>query len=82
VCAPIAPVMFQTLTIAQVVEVVCDEPISIKGPCVLAFDGERERVVKPEQKVHFRLSRSGPKILDIEKTMQLAAGRQLFTKLE
>ena len=82
VCAPIAPGMYQTLTIARVVEVGCDEPISIKGPCVLAFDGERERVVKPEQKVHFRLSRSGPKILDIEKTMQLAAGRQLFTKLE
>jgi hypothetical protein len=78
--APIAPGMFRTLTVESMRIVSFDEPIRLQGPCVLAFDGERERVIKPGQAVSMRLSRSGPKILDIDKTMQLAACRQHFRK--
>lgn len=77
--APIAPGMFRTINVESSRVVSFDEQINLKGPCVLAFDGERERVIKQGQKVSMRLSRSGPAILDIEKTMQLAACRQLFT---
>ncbi len=76
--APIAPGMFRTLTVESTRVVSFDETIRLQGPCVLAFDGERERVIKPGQKVTMRVSRSGPKTLDIEKTMQLAACRQHF----
>ena len=78
--APIAPGMFQTLIVKNIEVVPFDQIIRFEGPCVLAFDGERERVIKRGQKVSMRLSRSGPGILDIEKTMQLAASRQLFKK--
>ncbi len=78
--APIAPGMFQTIGIDSVDVVSFDEVIELEGPCVLAFDGERERVIKPGQKVKMRLSRSGPGTLDIDKTMQLAACRQLFVE--
>ena len=77
--APIAPGMFQTITIASVSKVLFDQRIAVEGPCVLAFDGERERVIKPGQKVFMSVSRRGPSVLNIEKTMQLAAQRQLFT---
>jgi len=79
---PIAPGMFQTITIASVNKVLFDQRVSVVGPCVLAFDGERERVIKPGQKVSMSVSRRGPGVLNIEKTMQLAAQRQLFKVLE
>jgi hypothetical protein len=76
--APIAPGMYETLTIKSVEPVAFDEEIKFEGPCVLAFDGEREREIEAGQRVTMRVSRSGPSVLNIEKTMQLAACRQLF----
>ena len=55
-----------------------DEQITFTGPCVLAFDGEREREIQDGQKVTMRVSRNGPGVLDINRTMQLAACRQWF----
>ena len=78
--APLAPGMFCTVPVDSVKMVTFDETIDIEGPCVLAFDGERERVIKPGQKVRMKVSRSGPSTIDIDKTMQLAACRQLFHK--
>ena len=76
--APIAPGMYQTLRINKVESVGFNEEISFEGPCVLAFDGEREREIESGQKVSMRVSRSGPSVLNVEKTMQLAACRRLF----
>ncbi|MGV0035728.1 MAG: hypothetical protein ACNYPE_12500 [Candidatus Azotimanducaceae bacterium WSBS_2022_MAG_OTU7] len=55
-----------------------DKVIEFKGPCVLAFDGEREREIQPGQTVRMRVSRTGPSVLDIDKTMYLAATRKVF----
>ncbi|MDA0977569.1 MAG: ATP-NAD kinase [Proteobacteria bacterium] len=77
--APIAPGLYETLRIKKYETVGFDEPISFTGPCVLAFDGEREREVRKGQRVTMRVSRTGPSVLNIEKTMQLAASRGLFT---
>ena len=49
------------------------EEITVHGPGVLAFDGERERVLKPGQRAMMSLSRSGPWVVDVGKTLQLAA---------
>jgi hypothetical protein len=76
--APIAPGMYETIRIKKAETVAFDEVIEFTGPCVLAFDGEREREIQDGQKVSMRLSRTGPSVLDIEKTMQLAACRQAF----
>lgn len=77
--APIAPGMFQTLGIRKVETMTFDDEVEFKGPCVLAFDGEREREIKDDQRVRMRVSRSGPSILDIDKTMRLAACRKVFS---
>lgn len=76
--APIAPGMYETLSVESVEVVGFDETIEFEGPCVLAFDGEREREVAAGQKVSMRVSRSGPSVLDVEKTMHLAAYRKVF----
>ena len=78
--APIAPGMFSSVSVESSERIEFESKIEFEGPCVLAFDGERERVIKPGQKVSMHVSRTGPKKIDIEKTMTLAACRQLFIK--
>ena len=77
--APIAPGLFETLRIKQAARLDFDELVEFEGPCVLAFDGEREREIQAGQRVTMRVSRSGPSVLDIARTMELAACRKLFT---
>jgi hypothetical protein len=48
------------------------------GPGVLAFDGERELELKPGQRVELRVDRSGPHVVDVGRTLQLAAARGAF----
>ncbi len=76
--APIAPGMFETLSIRQCSTLNFDETVEFEGPCVLAFDGEREREIQAGQRVTMRVSRNGPSVLDIPRTMQLAACREWF----
>ena len=76
--APIAPGMFETLSIRQCSTLNFDATVEFEGPCVLAFDGEREREVQEGQRVTMRVSRNGPSVLDIPRTMQLAACREWF----
>jgi len=78
--APIAPGMFETLRIKRLETLGFDEAVRFKGPCVLAFDGEREREIQAGQQVSMRVSRSGPSVLDISRTMQLAACRKWFKR--
>ena len=76
--APIAPGMFETLRVRQVEPIGFDEVVRFEGPCVLAFDGEREREIQAGQRVEIRVSRSGPSVIDIRRAMQLAACRNWF----
>lgn len=76
--APIAPGMFETLRVRKVETIGFGERIELEGPCILAFDGEREREVHDGQKVSMSVSRLGPRVLDIAQTMQLAASRNWF----
>ena len=78
--ALIAPGMFETLRIRKVKAISFNEVIRFEGPCVLAFDGEREREIQAGQQVSMRVSRSGPSVLDIAKTMELAVCRNWFKR--
>ncbi len=78
--APVAPGMFAEVPIKKVTKLAFGTAVALQGPCTLAFDGERERTIQPGQRVSLRISRTGPRVLDIDKTMCLAAKRQLFTR--
>ena len=45
----------------------------MNGPGVLAFDGERERVLKPDQRARLTVQRDGPWVIDVAKTLAQAA---------
>lgn len=78
--APLAPGLYAEIKVKMVKQQPLDESFAYFGPCVLALDGERERVIGPGQKLTFRISRQGPRVLNIDKAMKLAACRGLFSR--
>ena len=82
--APIAPGRFDDIAIADAHRIDFGETVDIVGPCVLAFDGERERVMKPGQRAKLTVRRDGPRVIDIDATLETAAndGHMLFTTSE
>jgi hypothetical protein len=47
---------------------------------VLAFDGERERVLRAGQSAFLRVERDGPFVIDATRALNVAAARGLFTQ--
>jgi len=78
VLAPIAPGLYRHVSVKKQQKLGLQESISGRGPGVLAFDGERERVLQPGQSATMTISRTGPLLLDIQSTLQLAASRGCF----
>jgi len=79
-CAPIAPGYYQSVRVTNQRSVSFAEEIIVEGPGVLAFDGERERSLKPGQKAYLSIDRCGPWVVDVEKTMHLAAEKGSFRR--
>ena len=77
--APIAPGLYESLTVKSIERVDFTDSIEFAGPCVLALDGEREREIQAGQVVKMSIGRDGPRVLDVKKTMELAASRGFFT---
>ncbi|MCP5028088.1 MAG: ATP-NAD kinase [Actinomycetia bacterium] len=47
--------------------------VELRGPGVLAFDGERDRVLGPYESAMVRIVRDGPQIIDVAATLRTAA---------
>ncbi len=80
--APIAPGLYQSVHLAEHRRVAVGEPVEIEGPGVLALDGERQRVLKPGQKATMRVSRDGPFVVNINKTLALGASTFILDSKE
>jgi hypothetical protein len=76
--APIAPGFYQRIGIRQHRRVKFGKVIQLEGPGVLAFDGERERVLRAGQRAWLRVERSGPRVIDVDRTLRRAARKGLF----
>lgn len=76
--APLAPGMYADIEVSSVERMPLGQILEYEGPGVLALDGERERVIGPGQKISFEIRRDGPRVLNIQKAMQLAACRGFF----
>ena len=77
--APIAPGLYKTVEVAACRTVAAGEAIAAAGPGVLAFDGERDRALKPSQQIELKMERTGPWVVDIRQALELAARKGLFT---
>jgi predicted polyphosphate/ATP-dependent NAD kinase len=75
---PLAPGYYRPVAVAESTAVAFGTVVVLSGPGVLAFDGERELELKPGQRVELRVDRSGPHVVDVGRTLQLAAARGAF----
>lgn len=73
VLAAVAPGRFERVGIESAEALALDEPMRVAGPGVLAFDGERERPLRPGQSATLRVRRDGPWVVDVEKVLARAA---------
>ncbi|MFN0096209.1 MAG: NAD(+)/NADH kinase [Dehalococcoidia bacterium] len=78
VLAPIAPGLYLPVPVESYRRLPPGEILEVVGPGVLAFDGERERVLKPGQRATLRIKRDGPRVIDVPRTLQYAARRGHF----
>lgn len=72
VVAALAPGRFESIGLGQTRTATLGEPMRLTGPGVLAFDGERERVLAPGQAATFRTLRDGPWVVDVRKVLTRA----------
>lgn len=71
--APIAPGLYEPIAVRSHARLPLGKPVTVTGPGVLAFDGERERVLKPGQGATLRVARDGPWVIDVHATLEYAA---------
>jgi hypothetical protein len=75
---PIAPGLFRKVHVASCERLEFGEEVSVEGPGVLAFDGDRERELGPGQRARLRVVREGPRVIDTAAALTCAAEDGLF----
>jgi hypothetical protein len=78
--APISPGLYATVGLERVAGLPLGEVVEAEGPGVLAFDGDRRRMVVSGARVRFRVERDGPNVIDVPATMAAAAGAGLYVR--
>ena len=61
--APISPGLYRTAHVAEARRIPLDVPVTVEGPGLLEFDGDRERVLGPGEKAEIRVVRDGPWVI-------------------
>lgn len=83
VLAPIAPGLVHWVPVASHHALPVGDSVEVAHtPCVLALDGERERVLRAGERVSIRLSAEGPYVVDIPAALQQAARTGFFVQSE
>jgi hypothetical protein len=79
VTAPVAPGIFETVSVKNTrIVTPGDEVALVCTPCVVALDGEREVEIKRGQRATIRLVAEGPVVVDVNRTMTLAAQNKIL----
>lgn len=81
VLAPVAPGLVTRVGVRHVYRLGADEAIAVT-PCAgtIALDGERSLEIFPDQDVAVKLTRNGPRLVDIGACMQAATDAGLFVE--
>jgi ATP-NAD kinase N-terminal domain len=75
---PLAPGTFATLDVESVVPLEMSTSVDLSSGGVLAYDGERTTPVSPDATITASIERSGPRMIDIDRTLALAAQQHCF----
>jgi predicted polyphosphate/ATP-dependent NAD kinase len=75
---PISPGLYRPVRVAGVRRLSLGEQVVVKGPGVLAFDGDRERCLASGQEARLRVVREGPFVVDVDRALTRAAREGVF----
>jgi predicted polyphosphate/ATP-dependent NAD kinase len=79
VLAPVAPGKVVQVSIAGWQRLPIGQRIAVKRQhCTVALDGERAFTVTPRQQLEIELQRNGPRVVDVNAALRLAAEQGLF----
>ena len=76
--APLAPGWYAEVGVGECLRLGPGEPVEVRGPGILAFDGERQRLLRSGQRARLRVERRGPRVIETGTALRLAAQRQTF----
>jgi hypothetical protein len=76
--APLSPGAFSTFGVVEARRLGSREAVAFEGPGILAFDGERDVRISAGATVTFSIDSTGPFIVDVGRTLAIAAERHLF----
>lgn len=76
--APISPGLFRPVQVLPPRRLALGETVEVRGPGVLAFDGDRARALAPGQRAVLRVVREGPWVIDTGVALTRAARDGLF----
>lgn len=75
---PLVPGSIDDLAIDSVEDLADGTPFHLHGPGVIAYDGERERVLPNDAHATVTVRQDGPRVVDVNCSLQYAARRRLF----
>ncbi len=78
ILAPISQGLYRAAHVTRAGPLALGEEVSIRGPGVLAFDGDRGRVLAPGEEARARVVRAGPRMIDVAAAHAAAARHGLF----
>ena len=76
--APVSAGLYRTVKVVSHRRIAFGEAVEVRGPGVLAFDGDRERKLAAGQRARMRVLRDGPFVIDVDRALRLAAERGSF----
>lgn len=79
VLAPTAPGHHDWMGVEEVRPLERGERVTVEGPTILAFDGERKLELVGGQTAELWIDRDGPRVVDMEQAMSDAIGAGFFT---
>jgi hypothetical protein len=77
-----SPGLFQRAPIRDVQKLALGETRVVRGPGIIACDGDRLRELAPDEPVEICVRRDGPFVIDVPRALQLAAEARLFENRE
>lgn len=76
--APVSPGLFRPVRVREARRLALDASVEVRGPGVLALDGDRARTLAPGQRARLWVARDGPRRIDVGAALERAARDGLF----
>ncbi|HKI74375.1 MAG TPA: NAD(+)/NADH kinase [Pseudomonadales bacterium] len=76
--APVSAGLYGDLDIADIRRVSLDEPLTLSGPGILAFDGDRIAKLGDQEPVTVTVRRDGPRVIDPFQVLETAAAEGIL----